>query len=126
MENKQGQASYTLLGRYWLRFERDDTERAYVDNLAKQNGERAKIGTTAALLVLSTYVAMEVTFLLPARAEWTWDSVGLRLLERATILGFILLIRAAPAIYLEYVLCVVETSPYILMEGSDYLHEGCG
>ena len=81
MENKRP-ASYTLLSSYWMRFEDPYVEGEYVENLAKQNGERAKIGTRAALLALGSYFLFELLILLPHPTEWTLDLSNWRLIEK--------------------------------------------
>ena len=67
-----------------------------------------KTGTNAALLVLSVYLVIELVWLLPAPTEWTWDLVGLRLSQRASVFACLIVLRAAQPEYLEYVLCGVE------------------
>jgi hypothetical protein len=91
-----------------MRFEDPYVEGEYVENLAKQNGERAKIGTRAALLALGFYFLVEVMWLLPHPTEWTLDLSNWRLIERVLLFACLITMRATPAKYLEYVLCGAE------------------
>jgi hypothetical protein len=98
-----------LVRKSCLRFEDDEVEKQYLNEVAIQNGRRVKAGTNAGLIVLSIYLVIEMTVRFPYVGEWSFASMGILMLIRISIYGTLLLLRLVPERYLEYTILLVET-----------------
>ena len=91
----------------WLEFQDPDVERAYIEEIAKQNTDRVRIGTK--LIGLFVFALIVTILIITPTEEWSFTSLRFVILRGAYAFGFLFVFRLTPSRFLEYVLTFAQT-----------------
>ena len=94
----------------WLQFEDPEIEKAYTYYVASQNFERIRLGTK--IVVLSIFISTVVLFATVANPanpeEWSWDSIGMPVVQVLRVLIPVFVVRITPVRFLEIAITLLE------------------